>query len=402
MRSGSGCRRTSPPIRRLPSRRLRTQPIHWLLGLAAVYAVVSAILAGTLGDHDAQSALLGRFGLIPFAVFFVAPFAFREERDRRVLVGTLVALGAYLGLTALLETTGPKSLVVPGYITDPAVGIHADRARGPLVEATGNGIALFACLIACVMALGVWRSPRWRTVAVAVAGLCALGVLFTLTRSVWLGAGIGAVAALLATPRTRRLVIPAAVVGTLLVLGAFAAIPGLHAKADSRANAQSPVWARENSNAAAGRMIDQHPLLGFGWDRFASDSTDYYVLNPNYPLSGVQEVHNVFLSNAVELGLLGGLLWLVALLAGVGGSIFKRGPPELKPWKIGLIALLAIWLVIANTTPMGLAMPTLLLWAWAGIARGGRSAPSRERTEQARPHEASSPSGRELPALVAR
>ena len=67
-----------------------------------------------------------------------------------------------------------------------------------------------------------------------------------------------------------------------------------------------------------------------------------------------------------------------------------------------LIALLAIWLVIANTTPMGLAMPTLLLWAWAGIARGGRSAPSRERTEQARPHEASSPSGRELPALVAR
>ena len=60
----------------------------------------------------------------------------------------------------------------------------------------------------------------------------------------------------------------------------------------------------------------------------------------------------------------------------VGGSILRRGPPELRPWKIGLIAVFAAWLVIANTTPMSLAMPTLLLWTWAGVARGRQTAPS--------------------------
>jgi putative inorganic carbon (hco3(-)) transporter len=402
-------------------RRLRTEPVHWLLAVAALYAVVSAVLVGTVGDHSAQAGLLGRLGIIPYLLFFVAPFAFREERDRRVLLGTLVALGAYLGVTALLETTGPKALVVPGYITDPNVGIHFGRARGPLVEASGNGFVLFACLIACVMAFGTWRSRRWRQVSVAIAALCtlgvlftvtrstwlaagigavaamlvtpstrrllvpsaaiaalcALGVLFTVTRSTWLAAGIGAVAAMLVTPSTRRLLVPSAAIAALLVAGAFATIPGLSGKADSRANSQQPVWDRENSDAAAGRMIDAHPLFGFGWGRFGSDSPDYYVMNPNYPLTGTLDLHNVFLSNAVELGLLGTLLWLLALLAGVLGSILRRGPPELGPWRVGLVALFVAWLVIANTTPMSLAMPTLLLWMWAGVARGRQVEPER-------------------------
>jgi O-antigen ligase len=382
-------------------RRLRTEPIHWLLAATALYAVVSTILAGTLGDSNAQSGLLGRLGLIPFALFFAAPFAFREERDRRVLIGALVALGAYLGITALLETTGPASLVVPDYITDPNVGIHFGRARGPLVEASGNGLVLFACLIACVMALGVWRSRLWRQIAIAVAGLCVLGILFTLTRSAWIGAGVGTVAAMLATARTRRLLIPTAVIGALLVVGAFAAIPGLSGKADDRANSQSPVWDRKNSDAAAGRMIDKHPLLGFGWGRFAYDSPNYYVQNRDYPLTGVADVHNVFLSNTVELGLLGGLLWLVTLLVGVVGSVLKRGPPELRPWKIGLIALFANWLVVANTTPMSLAIPSLLLWTWAGIARGRPEALAAGRAEW-RGAGAPAARGVQAPALPAR
>lgn len=368
-------------------RRLRTRPVHWLIAVAALYALASALLDGALADTAARYSLIDRLGLIPFAVFFVAPYAFREERDRRVLLGTLVALGAYLGLVALLETTGPKSLIVPSYITDPNVGIHADRARGPFTEASANGFAMFACLIASVMALGVWRSPRWRRVALAVAALCALGVLFTLTRSAWLGAGLGAVAALLAYRRTRRLLMPAAAVAMILVLGAFAAIPGLSGKADSRTNAQSPVWDRKNSDGAAIRMVETRPLLGFGWGTFRYEGASYYVQSPDYPLTFVPDVHNLFLAHAVELGLLGAGLWLLAVLAGVGGAIFARGPPELSAWKIGLLALFVDWLVIANTTPMSVTMPTLLLWAWAGIARGGRSGPT-PATAAREPHRA--------------
>jgi hypothetical protein len=76
---------------------LHTRPVDWLLMLAAIYAVFSAVLAGTLDEHIVRYALLDRFSLLGFVLFFVAPKAFRETRDRQVLLGTLVALGAYLG-----------------------------------------------------------------------------------------------------------------------------------------------------------------------------------------------------------------------------------------------------------------------------------------------------------------
>jgi O-antigen ligase len=347
---------------------LRTTPVHWLIAVTALYAATSAILAGTLDDSVARYALIDRFGLLPFLVFFIAPLAFPEPRDRQVLLGVLVGLGAYLGITALLETTGPDSLVVPGYITDPNVGIHFDRARGPFTEAVANGMAMFGCGVAAVIAVTQWRG-RWRLVAGGVAVLCVLGELFTLTRAVWLSAGIAAVAALLATPQTRRVIVPASIVGLLLVVGAFAAIPGLQGKADERSNDQQPIWDRKNSDAAALRMIDARPLLGFGWGRFALDSDSYYRQSPDYPLTGVREAHNVYLSDAVELGLIGALVWFTALLLGVGGAIFKRGPPDLIPWKLGLVAVLVEWLVVATTTPLAFAMPIMLMWMWAGMCR---------------------------------
>lgn len=346
---------------------LKTRPIDWLLMLVALYATVSAVLAGTLTRSDARFALLDRFSLVAFALFFVAPIAFREARDRAVLLATLVGVGAYLGVTAVLETTGPRALLLPRYIDDPTVGIHFDRARGPFTEAAANGLALYACAVAACIAFFTWRGRRQRILAGAVAALCALGTLLTLTRAVWLGAAVATVVTLLFARQTRRFVVPVLVGGAVIVLLAFAAIPGLEARATSRTNAQFPLWDRYNSNDAALRMIDAKPLLGFGWGRFQSDSSDYYRQSPNYPLTSVRDVHNVYLANIVELGLVGGGLWLLALLAAVGRGVFERGPPEMRPWRIGLLAVSVSYAVTAFTTPLAFTLPTLLLWAWAGI-----------------------------------
>jgi O-antigen ligase len=353
-----------------PDHRLRTRPIHWLLGLAALYALISSIVTGTIGQTAATYGLLDRFGFIPFAMLFVAALVFREPRDRNLLLGTLVALGAYLGLTALFETVGPSSLVIPHYINNPVLGIHQDRARGPFLEAGGNGLALYMCGVASIVAVFTWRDRRWRIVAFVVAALCALGVLFTLTRAIWIGAIAGSVLALLGVRSMRRFLIPALAVGFVLVLGALATVPGLQSQVNKRTSDQSPIWDRNNSNRAAERMVQARPFVGFGWGRFPTDSADYYRQNPNYPMTLVAEVHNVYLSNAAELGLIGGGLWLLALVAAIGGAVFRRGPPELDPWRIGLIGVAVAWGVAAASEPGGVVMPTLLLWTWAGVVRG--------------------------------
>jgi putative inorganic carbon (hco3(-)) transporter len=351
---------------------LQTRPIDWLLALVALWAIGSSIVAGTIDDSTSRFALLDSFSLMGFALFLVAPMAFREARDRQVLLGVLVAVGLYLGLDAVIETTGPRGILIPRYIDDPTVGIHFDRARGPLVEATGNGLVLYACGVAAAIAALTWRDRRLRGLALVVVLLCALGALLTVTRAVWLAAVISTIVALLAARETRRWAVPAIAAGGLVVVIAFAVIPGLEVRAEKRRNDDQPLWDRKNSNSAALRMIAARPTLGFGWGRFPDKSPPYYEQSADFPLTGVKNVHNVFLANAVELGLVGAALWAIALLSAIVGALLRRGPPDLRPWRIGLIAVFISWLVAAMTTPLGFTLPTLLLWTWAGLLWNGK------------------------------
>jgi putative inorganic carbon (hco3(-)) transporter len=350
--------------------------VSWLLALTIAFAVVSAAWTGTLLHHAGLYSLLDRLGVVPFLVFMLAPTIFATERQRMALVTTLVVLGAYLGFTALAEALHLDALVFPRYILNPSVGIHADRARGPFVEAVANGMGLFACATAAAVALVRWRDAFARAVALGVMVLCALGIVFTLTRAVWLASAIAPMIALVCSPRTRRWALPAAVIGAVIVVGAFATVPGLSASADSRAQAQRPVWDRLNTDAAALRMIEARPLLGFGWSSFVERGPEYLRQDAAFPLTGAGlNVHNVFLSNAVELGLVGGAVWLAAFLGGIGGAALRRVPAAVEPWRLGLIALAVNWVIVASFGPLGYAFPTLLLWAWAGLVWASRSVP---------------------------
>jgi O-antigen ligase len=203
-----------------------------------------------------------------------------------------------------------------------------------------------------------------------VAILCLAGIIFTVTRQAWLGAAVGSLVGLGATPRLRPYAVPLVAGGVLLVLVSFAVIPGLQERAGSRANDQLPVWDRLNSDRAGVAMVAARPVLGFGWAKFFDESEPYYKQAATYPLTQVGQLHSVFLSNAVELGLGGALIWAAGLIMAVGGAILRRGPPELEPWRVGLLAYATCWLVVSNFTPLGYTFGNYLLWVWAGLVGG--------------------------------
>ena len=176
-------------------------------------------------------------------------------------------LGAYLGLITLFEAVGLKSLVIPHYILNPAVGIHTGRARGPFLEAGANGLAMFECMVAAAITLSWWRDWRLRVVVVAVIVLCTGGILYTLTRQTWVAAVGGTAAAMLADRRLRAWLPFAAVAATLIVAVFVGFDPWSLPSVSSRASSQAPVWDRLNSDAAALRMVEARPALGFGWGR---------------------------------------------------------------------------------------------------------------------------------------
>jgi putative inorganic carbon (hco3(-)) transporter len=352
---------------RLP---LRMRGVHVLLALASAYALVSAVWAENT-DTASMYALLDRFGVVPFLVFLVAPFAFRTARQRAILLGTLVAVGLYLSVTAIAETVGLTALIVPGYITDPNVGIHFGRARGPFVEASANGLAMVMGGAAAAVALTIWQG-RARLVAWSTLALCGAGVMLTLTRSAWIAAVLGGVLAMLSARELRRFVLPTLAIGATAVALALTTIPSLSSNVESRAADQSPLWDRQNLATAALGMVDERPLAGFGWASFVEVSPDYFRQADTYPQQGEGlVVHNVFLLYAAQLGLIGVLLWAAAFGMAVLGPIFARGDPRLRPWRIGLIAVATAWAVVAMFAPLSQAFPNLMVLMWAGVVAAG-------------------------------
>lgn len=349
---------------------LRLRAVHVLLALAGAWAVLSAWSAGTLSDSKTQFELLDSHGFIPWAYLLVAPVAFRTPAQRRVLLGGLTACGAYLGATAVAEGLHLSGLVWPAYIASPDVLTHLDRARGPFIEAGAMGLALWGCAIAAMALFALTERLAVRFACAGVMILCSLGVIFTLTRAIWVLAIVSVVLTFAVIPALRRYLPVFAVAVVVLLAGAFALTPDLNSQVEARNSDDVSVLSRLNSNAAGLRMVLDKPLLGSGFDTFGAKSEPYYRLSPKYPLNGVGDLHQVFLSNAVELGLLGGGLWLAALIAAVatGLSGARRATGEALVWKGALLAYAVSWFIDANFTPLTYPFPNTLLWLFAGVA----------------------------------
>lgn len=356
--------------------RFQRRPVHWLLAFAAAYATIDAFASHTLTTNSGFFKLTDRFGVIPFLLFALAPLVFPTPRHRRILLGFLVATGLYLGLTALFDFLHWRSLVFPRYILNQNLGLAETnsqgqvvaRARGPFLDAVSNGIALFDCGAAAAVAVVVFQRQWTRMLAAAACLVCLLGCLLTLQRTVWLAAVLATAVALLGTPRLRRYFIPAVGTAAVVVLAALALIPGLRHNASVRLNDKWTVYDRQNLTNAGLRMLRTRPLLGFGWDRFATRSEPYLLQSKDYPLTAAGRViHNTFLSNAVELGVIGALIWLVALGLALIEPLRGRAPPT---YRTSLLAIATFWVVASFLSPLTLAFPLTFLMLYAGVVQG--------------------------------
>jgi O-antigen ligase len=373
----------SPGAVRMPP--LRVRGVHLLLALTILYLLASAAAAGTLGGESGGLSVLDEFGAAPFLGFLIAPSVFAGARERNLLLAVLVGLGLYLGLTAIFESVGPHGLVFPRYIVAIDAADPAERVNGPFQSSVAEGCALFACAVAAAIAFAQWRGERRRWLAALAAAVCLFGCFATLERGVWIATLAGIVAASLATRSGRRWLLPGLLAAAVAIGGALAASPSLSEKTSTRANYERSVWDRKNQTAAGLRMLAAKPLLGFGLGRYKSDSLEYFRQPAKYPMTGrvafdvvgdpevVQPLHNLYLGYAVELGLVGLSLWLASLFWAVGGAILARGPTELRPWKLGLLAISVFLLAVTAVNPNQPPFFALLLWTWAGVATANAS-----------------------------
>ena len=367
----------SPGAVRMPS--LRLGNVHLLLGLTVLYLLASAAAAGTLGGESGGLPILDEFGVTPFLAFLIAPSVFAGRRERNLLLAVLVGLGLYLGLTAIFESIGPHRLVFPRYIVAIDAVDPAERVNGPFQSSVAEGCALFACAVAAAIAFAAWR------------GSAGDGSRPSPARPASSAASRRSSAAFGSPPWSESWPCPCS--RRRGGAGCFRACSPLRSRSAApwRPHPLSPKRPRPGraTNAACGsqepdlaglRMLAAKPLFGFGLGRYKTDSLEYFRQPADYPMTGrvaldvvgdpevVQPLHNLYLDYAVELGLVGLSLWLASLLWAVGGAIFVRGPAELRPWKLGLLAISVFLLVATAVNPNQPPFTALLLWTWAGVA----------------------------------
>ena len=163
----------APGVAHVP--RVQIRGVHFLMALTIIYVLASAAAAGTLGSERGLLSLVDMFGLAPYLMFLAAPAIFSGQRERNLLLATLVGLGAYLGITAIFESFGPHGLVFPHYIARVDVELPDERAGGPFQSSVVEGFATYACAVAAVMAFAAWPRSRRSSASSGVTSRLSAG-----------------------------------------------------------------------------------------------------------------------------------------------------------------------------------------------------------------------------------
>lgn len=276
-------------------------PLAWAYAGFLLVGLVAARLAPPTDTLEASRA-----GLLALATLIaLAGGAGLWEAGRRVLARWVVVLALLLAAPAVLGLGAAGAL---GNVTSTS-------------EAALAGAVLAACLLggaasageralyAATVALFAFHAGRAPVLASALAFTLALGARLLFAR----GARGGALAALV-------LALAAGLGGHL----SRPAAPSAPLAADAPARDLGGVAVRLSVARASLAMLAEHPLLGVGRGQFAAAFPPWRELEELEASSlgrtpglttEVEHPHDDWLAGVLETGLLGGLLWLVFLVA---------------------------------------------------------------------------------------
>lgn len=377
-------------------------PKPWSKAEGVMCAFLATLAASTF-LHDWQAggylpvARLVFFYGMPAALYLVARQSRLGDRQAWWLLACLGLFGVYLGVTALAEVHQASWAVFPRYITSPAFAEFFGRARGPFLNPIGCGMFLTMGLCAALL---VWsRMPRVaRPIWLSAMAVMVAGVYYTLTRSVWGGAGLAVLlVASLTVPRGwRGLVLGGAVLaGCLLVAAKWDRIWSFQRdKNVSESQMAESASLRPILAAVAWKMFCDRPLFGCGFGQYHRHHAAYLAdRSIDLPLEKARPYvqHNVFLALLTETGLMGAGLFAV-LLGAWGRAAWKlwrddAAPEGSRRTALLFLAFLAAYLPSALVHDLFLIPAVnMLMFFVAGITTGLAAAWKRERAARPAPY----------------
>ena len=333
------------------------------LSLPMAGLMALAVFRALREPYDAQtwSIIASKF-IVPFALFHLAALIFRGASQRRHFEVFAILALAYLVFIAIAFLADARSLIFPRFILDESLGFHADRARGPFLQAVANGVSLNLLGI-LVIALAQER----KTVVRLLWLVLPLAVLATMTRAVWISFAVSTIILgfRLVKRRLQAVCTLLAVAGLLLGMAIGLGNHSLKAALWDRTGERGPVDARLAVYDAGWAMFQERPLTGWAASGMYAELArrmEGYHLRTFY-------VHNTYLALLVEFGVPGLALYGILFF-----NLFRlswHGPPGesssvaslRKVWPI----LLSVYLFNAFFVDMAYQFVIGLMFTVAGM-----------------------------------
>lgn len=341
----------------------QTIPFIANLSLPMLGLICLAALRAWREPFDAQTwSLVASKFVVPFVLFHLAILVFRGSNERAQFDLFVIVTLAYLSFTALAFLLGARELIFPCVILDETVGFHADRARGPFLQAVANGLSLNLLGLLAVTVTG-----RVKQGMVALLWFCLpWAILATMTRSVWIGfvASTIVLGIRISKGRFRRALLLLMMAGIFLVIGVGAGSRSFRNALSARTGERGPVEARVSVYRAGWSMIQERPITGWPAEdmyRELARRMSGYRLHQFY-------VHNTYLALALELGWPGLGLYAILIV-----NLLRMSAK--RTTDIGIVSalrtvwplLLAVFLFNACFVDMGYQFVNGLLFTVAGM-----------------------------------
>ncbi|RIK62854.1 MAG: hypothetical protein DCC65_16765 [Planctomycetota bacterium] len=326
-------------------------PVSGFIALVAAYFFLSALVSGfeTRSVVSVHYRLIGGY-IFPFAVFGLVLHAFNNERDFKRMALFFAGLSVYLTFTGWCERFEVKALIWPRFISDPTVGIHWGRVRGPFVMSAAMGLALVYCFFNnLVLARNVLHG-RWMLYGL---NLLMVPVIFwTKTRSVWLSFVLCMLIwAAYSRRRTTRVVSVSVLLAATLLIAVINMENFLTADRDVGGLTDTePLLLRIGLAQMTWEIVKEHPLFGIGFGHFRDYAPSFAndPSSPFYAFGTTALEHNNLLSIAAETGIIGVCLYILMAVFLVRFSIqlYRKLPPK-GPGLISRDLLVLYWILAA-------------------------------------------------------
>lgn len=296
---------------------------------------------------------------VPLGVYFLARNFSGNGQSFRIFNGGLMVLAAYLAVIAICEVRGWHGLIFPRYIVESTETEFFGRGRGPFLNPVACGIYQ---MIGLCCGMVWWTRVSWllRGGLMIYAAVLLAGIFATLTRSVWLATAMTLVLYVWVNSdwRWRGFYLAAAPIALILIVlvagdrfNSFKRDKNVTAAEMSESIELRPLLAM-----VATEMILEKPLWGHGFRQYSKTRTEYHFKQTTEaPLQKVLPYvqHNLFLSYAVDIGLIGLLVYLMALGTWITLSVklwFAKPYAWQKrpvPWHTRQIGFLSLAFLIA-------------------------------------------------------